>query len=375
MPRDSRSSNSKKGQIDGHGPQDLWQRGITRLIDQGKLMWLLGEGLNAAMAAQDRGWSPTDEQGFVSACYQWIQQSVAGASLGPVECTGHREVAATAAQSKKEAVSRPALDLRQASLSNLLCPVLWIGSRAISKSWKSMVLGVGLDGYRRVLALVDGSVRERSLADKLLSDLGGRGFAITGGVLVITEGSRTLDNSLQKKWGPTVRVSHCRTRVSQDVIAHVPEARRDAVLAELEAAWSMPVDIALELLRDLENRLRDEAPGGSERLSRSVEASLAVCRLDLSSPLKERLLTAGSLGMAFKKCLKFSPSDSGAEGFARGVGPWIMRSRRFVGWRGLELLAHKLGADPRVPKNNAAPNTLHGKGAAERLGSEDEFAE
>ena len=32
--------------------QDLWRRGITRLTDQGKLMWLLGEGLNAALSAQ-----------------------------------------------------------------------------------------------------------------------------------------------------------------------------------------------------------------------------------------------------------------------------------------------------------------------------------
>ena len=51
-----RSKTTKKGQVDEHRPQDLWQRGIERLIDQGKLMWLLGEGLNAAMAAQARGW-------------------------------------------------------------------------------------------------------------------------------------------------------------------------------------------------------------------------------------------------------------------------------------------------------------------------------
>lgn len=371
-----RSKTTKKGQVDEHRPQDLWQRGIERLIDQGKLMWLLGEGLNAAMAAQARGWSPTDEQGFVSACYQWVQQSVAGPSLGSRDSTGHREVAGSAAaRGQREAVVRPALDLHKSSLSNQACPVLWIGSRAVSKTWKSMVLGVGLDGFRRVLALLDGSVRERSVADSLLDDLQSRGFTNTRAILVITEGSRTLDNSLHQKWGPTARVSHCRTRVSRDVTAHVPEARRDAVLSDLEGAWSMPVDTAVELLRDLESRLRDEAPGASERLSRSVNASLILSRLELSSPLKERLLTAGSLGMAFKKCLKFAPPDSGAEGFALGVGPWLARSRRLVGWRGLELLAHKLGAAPRVPINKAAPNTLQAAGAAERISSEDDFAE
>lgn len=374
MERDSRSKATKRGQLDGQRPQDLWHRGIDRLIDQGKLMWLLGEGLNAAMAAQTRGWSPTDEQGFVSACYQWVQQSISGPSLGSVDAD-QRAVAGGAAHGHKEPAARPTLDLQKVSLSNQACPVLWIGSRAVSNIWKSMVLGVGLDGFRRVLALLDGSVREGSVADRLLDDLESRGFTNTCGVLVITEGSRTLDNSLQRKWGPTARVSHCRTRVSQDVTAHVPEARRDAVLSELEDAWSMPVDAAVELLRDLESRLRDEAPGASERLSRSVNASLILSRLELSSPLKERLLTAGSLGMAFKKCLKFAPPDSGAEGFALGVGPWLSRSRRLVGWRGLELLAHKLAAAPRMPANKAAPNTLQATGAAERIGSEDDFAE
>jgi len=239
-----------------------------------------------------------------------------------------------------------------------------------------MVLGVGIDGFRRVIEVKEGSVRERSVADGLLDGLKSRGLAITAGVLVITEGSRTLDNSLQQKWGSLAHLSHCRTQLAQDVVAHVPEGRRDAVRADLEGAWSMPVELGLELLRDLENRLKSEAPGASERLSRSVEASLTVSRLGIASPLKERLLTSGSLGMAFKESLKFAPENSGAEGFALGVCPWLKQSRRLFGWRGLELLAHRLAAEPRVPINKAAPETVKAvEGAAERLGSEDGFAE
>lgn len=375
MARSRRSRGTKKGQGNGDRPQDLWQRGINRLIDQGKLMWLLGEGLSAAMNAQSRGWSPADEQSFVYTCFQWVQQGVAGMSGGPAGGTVLRAGAATATHSQKAATARPALDLRQGNLSGLACPVLWIGSRAVAKTWKTMALGAGLDGYRRVLALVDGSVRERSVADQLLTDLDKRGFATGGGVLVITEGSRTLDKSLLQKWGPSVRVSHCRTRLSHDVMAHVPETRRDEVQSELMGAWSMPVDVALELLQDLENRLKEEAPGASERLSRSVVASLMLERLGLSTTLKGRLRTAGILGMAFKKCLKFAPPNAGAAGLALGVAPWLSQSRRLAGWRGLELLAHKLVAEPRVPINKAAPQTFDGTGAAERLGSEDDFAE
>jgi len=364
MARDSRSKSTQNGRADSPRHKDLWQRGIARLIDHGKLMWLLGEGLNAAQAAQARGWSPADEQGFVTACYQWVQQSFAEIGQGTAH-VGRGQVAAKGARSQQEATPRPDLDLRRHSLADLTCPVLWIGSRAVTQSWKSMAVGVGLDGFKRVLALVDGSVRERAVAEELLDDLQNRGFAHSRGVLVITEGSRTLDLSLQRKY-PGARVSHCRTRVAQDVLAHVPEARRDQVLVELDAAWSMPWDTGLELLKDLETRLKDDAPGAAERLSRSIEASVTLNRLELSSPLKERLLTAGILGMAFKKCLKFSPSNSGSDALSLGVGPWLNRSRRLVGWRGLELLAHKLEIEAKTPINKAAPPTFDGKGAAER---------
>jgi len=238
----------------------------------------------------------------------------------------------------------------------------------------SMVLGVGVDGFRRVIALADGSVRERSVADGLLDELKGRGLTMTPGLLVVTEGSRTLDNSLQQKWGSLAHLCHCRTQLTLDVIAHVPEARRDEVRADLEGAWSMPVESGLELLRDLENRLKKEAPGASERLSRSLEASLTVSRLAIASPLQERLLTAGSIGI--KECSKFSPKNSGAKGLSLGVCPWLEQSRRLFGWKGLELLAHRLAAESRVPINKAAPTTIEAvEGAAERLGSKDGFAE
>jgi len=255
-----------------------------------------------------------------------------------------RSGAADAPRDQPEKSSqRPLLALGQAGLSDVQCPVLWLGSRLIGGAWQSMALGVGLDGLRRVLSLKAGSVRERPVADNLLQDLAVRGLAVDKGVLVITDGSRTLDDSLRRNWGSQAQVGHCRTRVRQDVLAHVPDARRDAIRGELEGAWSMPVDQALELLRCLEKKLASEAPGASERLGRSIETSLTIDRLGISSPLKERLLTAGTLWMAFNKSLKLAPAGAKVKGFGLGVSAWLAQSRRLVGWRGLQLLAHMLG--------------------------------
>ena len=350
MARNSKARTTRQGLSGQSDTQDIWGNGIKRLIDQGKLLWMLGEGLKAAHEARARGWSPADEQGLVNACYQWVQQSVGGVALGvpPVAAS------ARSGQRGEGETIRPALDLRGCDLSQMDCPVLWLGSRVAGKSWKSMVLGVGVDGYKRLLTLVEGSVRERSVADGLLDDLADRGLDTNRATLIITEGSRILDASVQKKFSGAV-VSHCRTRVVQDVLAHVPESRRDAVQTELEGAWSMPWDAALELLQDLGKRLQDEAPGASERLKRSLDASVTLSRLNLSGSLKERLQTAGILRKAFKECL-------GAQG---SVARWLKGARRLVGWRGLELLAHKLG-DAKAPTNKAAPQ--HSKSKAQQNG-------
>ena len=340
MARNSKAKTTRQGLSGQPDNQDIWRNGLKRLIDQGKLMWMLGEGLKAAQEAQARGWSPADEQGLVNACYQWVQQSLSGVAF---EAPAAAPAPLRGGQRSDGDTIRPGLDLRGCDLSKLECPVLWLGSRVAGKVWKSMALGVGVDGYKRVLSLMDGSVRERSVADGLLDELVQRGFDSNRAVLVITEGSRILDASLQMRFSAAV-VTHCRTRVIQDVLAHVPESRRDTVQAELEGSWSMPWDAALELLKDLGHRLKDEAPGASERLSRSIEASVTLSRLNLSGSLKERLQTAGILRKAFKECL-------GAQG---SVARWLKRSRRLVGWRGLELLAHKLG-ETKAPINKAAP--------------------
>ena len=218
-----------------------------------------------------------------------------------------------------------------------------------------MALAAGVDGLRRVLGLAPGSVREQGVAEGLFIDLARRGLAVNDGLLVITEGSRTLDQALRHVWGRGVQISHCRSRLRNEILGHFPETSRDKWGKELDAAWSLPIDEAAAILRHLEGRWASESPGAAERLGRSREASLVVARLDVSSPLKERLESAGSLGMAFKQSLRWAPRGPAVEALSVGVPAWLQRSRRLVGWHKLELLAHTLRGFSLDPKNNAAP--------------------
>lgn len=346
-----KGSHRKSPFVGPEGPNVL-RRGASRLIEQGRLMWLLGEGLSAVLNAQDQGWAPRDEESLVADLYGWTQKVLSG-------CPEGLGIGRTSPQSPVPSSRvRPAIPrsvtLMRGSLADLNCPVLWVGSSEIGGQWVSMALAAGVDGLRRVLALTPGSVREQVVAEGLLADLAARGLEASG-LLVITEGSRTLDRAIASVWDGRVKVSHCHARLRSEVIGHFPEGSRKICRRELDAAWSLPVIQSAALLQDLEVRWAIECPGAAERLARSREASLIVARLGVSSPLKEQLESAGTLRMAFKKAWGWAPSGPTLSSLIVGVPAWLQRVRRLVGWRGLELLARTLRNHTTEPNNIAAP--------------------
>lgn len=336
----------------------IWRRGASRLIEQGKLMWLLGEGMNAVLEAQSQGVAPPDEAGLVGTVFNWIQSAWTGVGVpggNPfVDGLQRKVVAVPTPKNSLTPTGRPSnLVLVLGNLAAVSCPVLWIGSHEVAGRWASMVLAAGTDGLRRVLALKEGSVRERDVAEGLLADLAGRGLD-GAGLLAVTEGSRTLDQALAQAWSGRVQVAHCLTRLHSDVIGHFPEAVQGQRGNELTAAWSLPPEQAAALLQELVARWSSEAPGAAERLERSLDASLTVARLGAGSPLKERLESAGTLRMAFKKAARWTSTGSGRPTLSIDSA-WLERTRRLAGWRGLDLLAHTLRGLSKEPRNNAAP--------------------
>lgn len=354
----------KKSPSDIQSPTQAWSRGASRLIEQGKLMWLLGEGLNAVLEAQSQGVTPPDEAGLVGTAFNWIQSAWTGLGVpagNPFVGVLSRKVVAVPTPGKAPNQRGPSPNERPSNLMLALgdlaavsCPVLWIGSREVAGRWASMALAAGTDGLRRVLAIKEGSVREQDVAEGLLADLVRRGLHVGTGLLIVSEGSRTLDQALAQAGSGSIQVAHCLSRLHSDVIGHFPEATQAQRGKELSAAWSLPPTEASALLQDLVTRWSAEAPGAAERLGRSLDASLTVARLGVGSPLKERLESAGTLRMAFKKAARWASTGSGRPTLSIDSA-WLERTRRLAGWRGLDLLAHTLHSLPQEPRNNAAP--------------------
>lgn len=331
---------------------EAWRRGLRRLTDQGRLLSLLGEGLETMLGAVMEGTrGPVDEGVVAATLLGWVREATgAGASSRPLVTPG-RGAAASRARSARgaERSSRTSgaaaaeCFLDGKDLSGAWCPAVWVGSQEVRGSWATLALGCGLDGRRRVLSVRAGSVHDAAVAECLVDDLVERGLPVASGILVVTDGSRTLDRRVQHAWGRRAAISHCRRHVHDEVVTHVLESERAGVSAQLTGAWSLPIDEATALLRDLVKRLERDAPGAAERLARSVDATLIVDTLAVAAPLKDRLVSLGTCGTAFKRALEWGPStDVGAEALALGLRAWLERTRRFLGWQGLARLAAML---------------------------------
>jgi hypothetical protein len=270
-------------------------------------------------------------------------------------------------QTASKKVARPVSDLTGAlrvtgTLSDVYYPVVWMGSREWGRiGLTTVALGLDAEGRKRVLSVRPGSIREPGLAADLLSDLANRGLNVASGLLVVTEGSKLLDEALKETWGPRVMVSHSRRQVLEDMSSHVLEAEREAVCSQVVNAWTLaPAEAAVALHR-LAKGLQRSAPGAAERLIRSIDATLVVDRLGALPPLKDRLISLGTISQAVQRAHEWGGRGGGLEDLLVGLSRWLDRTRRVTGWQQLGAATRRLQqlttGVPAPPENEDC--TLH----------------
>lgn len=346
-----------------------WREGLVRLKEEGRLLWLLGHGLDVMLAAE--------ENDGVAPCAGEVAATVAAWARQALLAPPALELGATAGSTPKErpvasqastvSVATSALSMAETlldgkPLSGVWCPVLWMGSR----EWRQLglittVLAVGADGRKRALSVRPGSIREPRLAVELLSDLTARGLSINSGVLVVTEGSRTLDDALRQTWGPQVLVSHCRRQLLEDLSSHLVESDRALVCSEVVAAWALAPGEAAGALRRLAADLQRRAPGAAERLQRSIDATLVVKKLGTAEPLQDRLVSLGTVNQAMQQAHVLGDHGGDLADLLAGLSRWLTHTRRVMGWEQLGTLTRAIqemvGRPATVPENeDCTPN-------------------
>jgi hypothetical protein len=221
-------------------------------------------------------------------------------------------------------------------------PVAWIASQTVRGIWVTLAVGVDRQGRKRALSLHEGSTSDPVVARKVVQEM----VALvdpSAGFLLVSDGSRTLDEVVVQQWTGTVQIGHCHLSTRDDVMAHLPRGERVEIGDALELAWRQPPEEAARSLRSLVSKFRRRHPGAAERLERGIEASLRVAVLGVQPPLRKHLESIGVVRMAIEKSLMWGRSKAGgAAAVAAGLPIWRQRTRRLMGYRGLVALAETL---------------------------------
>ena len=255
-------------------------------------------------------------------------------------------------RSEPRPIQRPGsgCDARQGRLDGQTYVVLCFGSAAARGSWVTWAMGIDPRGCRHVLGLWPGCAADAAVSGAAWEALVERGLVPRLGLLAVTDGAMAADAALRRCGGGSVLIAHCRERVRQEVVAHLPAKERPSVSAALRRAWSLPVSEAARALRDLVERLRHEHPGTAARLERSLEATRTVARLGLPARLRSHREIAGPVRVVVQAtCQAGGPSGTGVAAVMAGLPAVIGRMRRLIGYEALPLLAQKLhvaGTDP-----------------------------
>ena len=155
-----------------------------------------------------------------------------------------QQVSETSSATSKSAVSRRFVAMTETALAELLSQdlsgldlvALMIDGVHFAESCCVVALGIGIDGVKHPLALVEGSTENATLVTDLLVDLRGRGLDVTRPMLVGIDGSKALRKAVVDVLDHPV-IQRCQLHKIRNVKEHLPQRLRSSVGRRMTDAY------------------------------------------------------------------------------------------------------------------------------------------
>ena len=195
-----------------------------------------------------------------------------GAGLEPVGA----EVEARAKSTSRSAVSRRFVartevalgELMAADLGGLDVVALMLDGVHFAGHCCVVALGVGIDGTKVPLGVVEGDTENSTVVKDLLVDLRDRGLDTTRPVLVVIDGAKALASAVNSEFDQPV-VQRCPLHKIRNVEAKLPKAMAATVTTKMRTAYHDPDPLTAEAaLEDLARSLEKSHPGARGRCGR-----------------------------------------------------------------------------------------------------------
>jgi putative transposase len=221
------------------------------------------------------------------------------AGLEPV---GER-VDKTATATSKSAVSRRFVAATETALAELLAAplqdldlvALMIDGVHFGEHLCVVALGIGLDGTKHPLGLVEGSTENTTVVTDLLTGLRERGLDTTRPILVGIDGAKALRAAVVRVFDHPV-IARCQLHKIRNVGDKLPDHLAATVTKRMRQAYHAETALAAEAqLEALAKELDRAHPGAAASLREGLSETLTVLRLGVPPTLARTLRSTNSI--------------------------------------------------------------------------------
>ena len=220
------------------------------------------------------------------------------------------EVEKVASSKSKSAVSRRFVtateralgELMHADLSGLDLVAFMVDGVHFAGHCCVVALGIGIDGTKHPLGLVEGSTENATLVTELIVDLRERGLDVTQPVLAVIDGSKALRRAILDVFDHAV-IHRCQLHKVRNVESKLPDALAATVAAKMRAAYRNPDTLAAEAeLEALARQLAKAHPGAAGSLREGLAETLTVTRLGVPPTLARTLRSTNTIESMIEIC-------------------------------------------------------------------------
>ena len=213
------------------------------------------------------------------------------------------QVEADAKSTSKSAVSRKFVamtetalaDLLAADLSGLDLVAIMIDGVHFADHLCVVALGIGIDGIKHPLAVVEGSTENTTLVRGLLVGLRDRGLDVTRPILAVLDGAKALSAAVREVFDHPV-IGRCQLHKIRNVQDHLPEKLRGLVGQRMRTAYHADSALAAQaLLEGLAAELDKTHPGAAASLREGMAETLTVLRLGVPPTLARTLRSTNAV--------------------------------------------------------------------------------
>ena len=278
-------------------------------------------------------------------------------------------VEAEARSTSKSAVSRRFVAATESALAELLARdlaeldlvALMVDGVHFADHLCVVALGIGVDGTKHPLAVVEGSTENATLVTDLLVGLRDRGLDVTRPVLVVIDGAKALAAAVRAVFDHPI-IARCQLHKVRNVKAKLPKGLADTVASKMHAAYRLDTALAAQAaLEDLARQLERTHPGAAGSLREGLEETLTVMRLGVPPTLARTLRSTNPIESMIEICRDHSTNvkrwrdgQMALRWCAAGMLEATKQFRKVNGF--LHLPALRRALDAEVAKMTVTPN-------------------